>query len=142
MENGHNGGGLANVLSNRPLVVGALFLGTYFVPFLVFIGVALAYYFKRHEEEEWEPSHFSYLIRTFWIAVGIPFVVVIVAFAATVIASLSGINVDVEDVGVTTVAVVLTVMVPVLILCGVRIVLSLMKSVSQKPMPNPGSWLV
>ena len=142
MENDHNGGGLANILSNRPFIVGALFLGTYFVPFLVFIGVALAYYFRRHKEDEWEQSHFTYLIRTFWMALAIPIAMFLTALAGALIAAALGINVDGEDVGAVTVIVLVLAMIPVLILCGVRIVLSLMKSVSHKPMPHPTSWTV
>ena len=142
MENGGNGGALTSVLSNRPFIVGLLFLGTYFVPFLILIGVALAYYFKRHDEEDWEPSHFRYLIRTFWIAVGVPIVVTLFAFGGVLFAAFSGIHVDAEDVGATTVIVLVVVMIPIFILCGVRIVLSLMKSIAHKPMPNSRAWLV
>ncbi|NNK45229.1 MAG: hypothetical protein HKP43_01215 [Altererythrobacter sp.] len=124
------------------MIVGALFLGTYFVPFLALIGVALAYYFERHDEEEWEPSHFRYLIRTFWIAFLTPLVIVVIALVASIFAETAGLNFDFDDVATVTGISLLIIMLPILIFCGVRIVLSLMKSVSHKPMPSPQTWLL
>jgi hypothetical protein len=53
MTQGHNGSSwLADLMSNRPFIVGALFLGTYFAPFLILIGFPLALVFQRRPEEE------------------------------------------------------------------------------------------
>ena len=142
MAQGHNGSGWLNeTLSNRPFIVGMLFLSTYFVPFLVLIGVALAYIFRREPEEEWEASHFEFLIRTFWL----PLLVAVTFFAGAAIfaaaATFLDLHFDSGDVLIATLFLLLLVMIPLLVFCGVRIVLSLMKSVAHKPIANPKSWL-
>ena len=142
MAEGHNRyNWLADTLSNRPFIVGALYLGTYFVPFLILIGVALAYVFKREPEEEWEASHFEFLIRTFWLPVLAlaAFLVGLVAFAY--VGSIRDLPISDDDAVFAIVVAMLTVMVPVLVFCGVRIVLSLMKSAAHKPITNPKGWL-
>jgi len=142
MTQGHNGSGwLTEALSNRPFIVGLLFLGTYFVPFLVFIGVVLAYIFKREPEEEWETSHFEFLIRTFWlpILVSITFFAGVMVFAG--IASILDLYIDSEDAFFATIFVFLLILLPLLVFCGVRIVLSLMKSAASKPIAHPKGWL-
>jgi uncharacterized membrane protein len=104
--------------------------------------VALAYYFRRHPEEEWEDTHFVYLIRTFWFALAVPLGVLMLILGTLVIARISGFNIDAENLGSGTAIGLVIVMVPVLILCGVRTILSLMKSIANTPMPNPKAWLV
>ena len=141
-QQGHNKANwLADTLSNRPFIVGSLFLATYFVPFLVLIGVALAYIFKREPEEDWEVSHFEFLIRTFWLPIIVTGAfllgVAIFAVAATVLE----LPLDDEDAFLGIGLILLFVLVPLLVFCGVRIVLSLMKSVAHKPINNPKGWL-
>jgi len=140
---GRNGSNwLTEIFANRPFIVGALFLGTYFVPFLVLIGLALAYVFKRNPEEDWEESHFLYLIRTFWIAVLGLVAVAILSALGIWFWSLSSKSVDFGEFALGFVVPMVVTGVPLLAFCGVRIILSLMRSASHRPMPNPSSFLL
>jgi uncharacterized membrane protein len=51
---------------NRPVIVSGLFLLSVVSGLTLIIGVILAYTWKG-EAEEWERSHFHYLILTFWM---------------------------------------------------------------------------
>ena len=143
MTNGNNGGNwLTETLANRPFVVGALFLGTYFVPFLVLIGLALAYYFRRSPEEDWEQTHYSYLIRTFWIGFLSAALVFLLSALGLLIWQQIGGNWDGDLVFFSVFFPLVIVMIPLLVFCGVRVVLSLMRSAAHKPMPRPETWLL
>jgi uncharacterized membrane protein len=140
---GHNGGNwLTDTLSNRPLIVGALFLGTYFAPFLILIGLALAYVFKRDPEEEWEMSHFQYLIRTFWIVILGTVIALVLAVISVFAIEYFEAALDYDSPFLGALAVLAIVMVPLLVFSGVRIVISLMNSAAHRPMPNPKTWLL
>ena len=142
MTQGHNQANwLADTLSNRPFIVGALFLGTYFVPFLILIGVALAYVFKREPEEEWEASHFEFLIRTFWLPVLVAATFLIGASIFAIAATLLDLPFDGDDAMLIIGLAMVVILTPLLVFCGVRIVLSLMKSAAHKPITNPKGWL-
>lgn len=141
MPSGHNGSNwLTETFTNRPFIVGAMFLGTYFVPFLVLIGLALAYYFKRNPEEDWELSHFRYLIRTFWIAIFGAMIVLALSILGLWVWQQSGKTVGGDEVLMGLLIPLFVAMAPLLVFCGVRIVLSLMRAASHKPMPKPETW--
>ena len=55
---------------NGPTVVSLLYLATYFTVFSALVGVILAYAWRRQTVPAWQPSHFTYLIRTFWLGLG------------------------------------------------------------------------
>ena len=144
MEPGHNrSGGLADIMSNRPLIVGLLFIGTYFAPFLILIGLPLAYVFRNRPEEEWEQSHFQYLIRTFWLA--ILFLVVAaalgigVAWIAERVEALPALKDGVTALGFLYLLAVAGI---ALAYSGIRVIVSLMKSAIRAPVANPKSWFI
>ncbi|MEM9084831.1 MAG: hypothetical protein AAGB23_02790 [Pseudomonadota bacterium] len=137
MSQGHNGSSwLADLMSNRPFIVGALFLGTYFAPFLILIGFPLALIFQKRPEEEWEQSHFTYLIWT------IIYAAMVAAFG--VMAGVAVFLVMGEGGNTTFVLAVLAFLLGGLILayCGVRVLISLMKSASRVPMIKPKTWWI
>lgn len=141
MEPGHNRpGGLADILSNRPLIVGLLFIGTYFAPFLILIGLPLAYVFRNRPEEAWEDSHFVYLIRTFWQT--LLFIVVAVAAIAAVAALVELGNVSLGGAEAFGILYLFIVGGIALAYCGVRIIISLMKSALRVPLDRPRTWLI
>lgn len=144
MDPRHNQpGGLADLMSNRPLIVGLLFLGTYFAPFLILIGLPLAYVFQRRPEEEWEQSHFQFLIRTFWIALGLLALASIAALGLAFVMDQTKGSYSGESVGAfALVAYALVVGGLALAYSGVRIIVSLMKSAKRTPIPNPTAWLI
>lgn len=137
MSQGHNGSNwLADLMSNRPFIVGALFLGTYFAPFLILIGFPLALVFRKRPEEEWETSHFTYLVRTVYHAAAIAALGILLALAAYFALG------DGDEANVVMVALALIFGGALLAYCGVRVLISLMKSASRIPMSNPKTWWI
>ena len=111
---------------NRPSIIAMLYLLSFLTGGLTsIIGVVLAYVWQSQPHEDWESSHYKYLIRTFGILIGdallclgmvmsfkplLMFLGVVIAFA-------------------------------ILIVVIVRCVLSLVSAQKRLPMPNPDSWL-
>lgn len=112
------------------------------MPLLVFIGVALAYYFKRRPEEDWEESHFQYLIRTFWVLILVPVTLTAMVALLFVAAEFSDAGISDNDATFALATTFIVSGVVMLLIAGVRTILSLMKSASHTPMPDPKSWLV
>ena len=104
---------------NRPTIVSLLYLSSFLLGVTALIGVVLAYVWKGEPHEEWQASHYAYLIRTFWLGLlgsilGIILVIVLIGFL---------------------------ILPAVAVLVIVRCVLSLVKAQKQEPMPNPDTWL-
>ena len=123
-------------MSNRPFIVGALFLGTYFAPFLILIGFPLAFVFKARPEDDWEESHFDYLIRTVFIAALIAATAVILALSFHFTLG------DIDEIPLVYGAIAVIAAGLVFALCGVRVLISMMKSASHVPIANPKTWLI
>ena len=105
--------------ANRPSVISLLYLGSFITGITGIIGIILAHVWQGENQEAWMSSHYSYLIRTFWIG-----------FAASLVAA------------VLSVVLIGFLMFPVIaIWMGVRSVLSLMKAQKQEPMPDPQTLL-
>jgi uncharacterized membrane protein len=51
---------------NGPTIISLLYLSSLIFGVTAIVGLVLAYVW-RGEAEEWEESHYSYLIRTFWL---------------------------------------------------------------------------
>ena len=54
---------------NRPTIIGLLYAASYVTGITAIIGVVLAYVWKGESHLPWEGTHYTYLIRTFWIGV-------------------------------------------------------------------------
>ncbi len=54
---------------NRPTIVGLLYLASCITGVSAIIGVVLCYVWQSEQLEPWEATHYTYLIRTFWIGV-------------------------------------------------------------------------
>lgn len=54
---------------NRPTIVGLLFLASYLTGISAIVGVVLAYVWKGEPHQPWEATHYTYLIRTFWLGI-------------------------------------------------------------------------
>ena len=121
-----------------------LYLLNIFVGFSVFVGLVLADVWRGEAETQaWEKTHYSYLIRTFWIGAA-----VFVGTFVLLIGSMVGLAWDqavqsepaeagffLGFVGVIGVWLMSAVW-----FC-IRCVLSLVKAADGKPMPRPGTWL-
>lgn len=105
---------------NRPTIVALLYLaGMVTGGITAIIGLVLAYVWTGDRHEPWEATHYTYLIRTFWLG-----------FAASVI-------------GVMLVLVFIGRM--LLPIVGawvlVRTILSLVKAQKRAPIPDPRTFL-
>ncbi|GAD48682.1 hypothetical protein NT2_04_00930 [Caenibius tardaugens NBRC 16725] len=105
---------------NHPTIISLLYLSSCVLFVTGLIGLVLAYVWKGEPHEEWETSHYAYLIRTFWIGligsfVGVLLMIVLIGFL---------------------------VLLAVAVIVVVRCVLSLVNAQKQQPMPNPDTWLI
>lgn len=105
---------------NRPTIIGLLYLGTYLTGISGIIGVVLAYVWRGEPHEPWEATHYTYLVNTFWISLGLSvlgFITLIVGIGFLILFA----------VGVWGL---------------VRVILSLINAQKRAPMPNPGSLFI
>ena len=104
---------------NQPTIISLLYLSSFILGITSIVGVVLAYMWKAEPKEEWEVSHYQYLINTFWIGL----------------------------VGSIISVVLMIVLIGFLLLLAVaawvvvRCVLSLINAQKREPMPNPGTLL-
>jgi uncharacterized membrane protein len=135
------------VTMQRPTIVAGLYLANIVLGFSVFVGLVLAYVWRNDpESQEWERSHFTYLIRTFWIGAA-----VFLAMFGLWFAAIFGIVMDQElqagqaDPPAAGFFLSFFGVILVWLLCAVwffiRCILSLVRAADYKPMPNPGTWL-
>ncbi len=112
-------GNMAGVDSNRPVVVGALYLASFLTGITGLVGVVLAHIWEGEARGTWAESHYTYLIRTFWISViaGIAAFLLMFVLVGFLLFPL------------------------IAIWFGVRSVLSLVKASKQEPMPDPKTLL-
>ena len=104
---------------NQPTIISLLYLSSFILGVTAIVGVVLAFVWKDQPKADWEASHYTYLINTFWIGlIGslVSFVLMIVLIGFLLIVAVG-------------------------ILVVVRSVLSLINAQKQAPMPNPGTWL-
>jgi uncharacterized membrane protein len=120
---GHTRPGATPVTSsfdfNQPTIVSLLYLSSFILGVTSIIGVVLAYVWKGEAKEEWEVSHYEYLINTFWIG-----------FVGSVV-----------SVALMIVLIGFLLLPAVIVLVVVRCVLSLINAQKREPMPNPRTLL-
>lgn len=104
---------------NQPTIINLLYLGSFFTGVSGLVGIVLAHVWQGENGEDWAQSHFTYMIRTFWIG-----------FVATIISFL-----------LMIVLIGFLLMPVVAIWFGVRSVLSLVKAQKREPMPDPETLL-
>lgn len=127
---------IADTFGIRPFIVAALCLSSFFLPVMLIVAIPLAFIFRREPAEEWELSHYRYQIRTFFLALGMSVlgVIIFVVFLA----------VFVETGSVAApplLMLILPVMLAALAQFGVRSVLSMVRAVARQPMPKPKTLL-
>lgn len=101
---------------NQPTIIAALYLGSFITGFSGLIGIVLAHVWESDNSEEWAASHFTYLIRTFWIGL-----------IATIILAITIIG-------------FVVIWLPWIWMI-VRSVMSIVKAQKQEPMPDPKTLL-
>lgn len=104
---------------NNPTIISLLFLGSFVTGLTGLVGIVLAYVW-RDDQEAWAASHFTYLIRTFWIGLLASIVSAILVF----------------------VLIGIPMMFAVAVWFGVRSVMSIVKAQKREPMPDPETlWI-
>lgn len=104
---------------NRPTIIALLYLASYVTGITGLVGVVLAYIWRGEAHQPWEATHYTYLIRTFWIGV---------------IASVLGIVTVIVGVGFLILG-------AIGLWWGVRTVLSLISAQKREPMKDPETLL-
>ena len=110
---------VAGFAFNRPTIISLLYLASPLLGVTAIVGVVLAYVWRGEPHEDWESSHYTYAIHTFWLAL-IGTVVSLVLMLALI--------------GFLTI-------VAVGVLALVRSVLSLVNAQRRQAMPSPQTWL-
>ena len=100
-------------------VVYILYIASMFLPFLILVGIVVAY-INRGKAGGWVDTHYTWLIRTFWI--GLLFIAVSIILA------------------IVAVGLLLMVVMPIWVI--VRCVVGLQAANREEPIKNPESWLV
>lgn len=105
---------------NRPTIVGLLYLAVYITGGITgLVGVVLAYIWRGEAHQPWEATHYTYLIRTFWI---------------WVVANILGGITVIVGVGFLILGIIW-------IWWGVRAVMSLINAQKREPMKDPETLL-
>ncbi len=127
--------GMNDPLGNRPLIVGVVLLASFLMPVMAIVGLVLAYIFRRDPAEEWEASHYQYLVRTFWIACGIAAVFGLIGLGLINLTSNhSGISGLIFLLGIIGAG-------AVTVFFAVRVVMSIIRANARQPMLRPTALL-
>ena len=141
----------AGVTLQRPIIVSALYLLGMMNGVTVLIGLILAYVWRGEDGPEWENTHFTYLIRTFWIVFWGTIALVVGLLVVAVIAAATQAGADPDAINPVSddppagvmLAVVIAAFAGVLLFVWscVRSIISLAKAASRRPMPRPRTFL-
>ena len=101
---------------NHATIVSLLYLLSFVTGITGLVGIVLAHVWQGEHRGDWQESHLTYLIRTFWIGL-------IVSVVLTI----------------TMIGIFLLFLPAVWV--GVRSVMSLVKAQRREPMPDPKTWL-
>ncbi|MGH6781221.1 MAG: DUF4870 family protein [Sphingomonadaceae bacterium] len=104
---------------NHPTIVALLYLASFVIGITGLIGIVLAYVWRGEAAGGWEASHYTFHIRTFWIAL-------IAGFISAVLTI-----VLIGFIGLFAVAIWVI----------IRSVLALLAAQKRQPIANPESWL-
>ena len=130
----------------RPIIVAALYLLTLFTGFSVLVGLILAYLWRGEEETAgWENTHFTFLIRTFWIGFWVAILMAVALIGTTAVLSFSSPEHIAWQPEHSTMSVLvfggLALWFAMCVWFFVRTIRSVANAASQKAMPNPKTWL-
>ncbi|MEL7687016.1 hypothetical protein AAG596_06800 [Citromicrobium bathyomarinum] len=153
--NGEGAGGAepdTGVTLYRPIIVAILYLANLFTGFSVLIGLILAYVWRNDwDVTEWEETHFTYLIRTFWIGFWVCLLVfggvIALAVATTAgpaFADQTAIDAAPHEPPAGIIAAIfggVGIGFLMFVWYCVRSILSLANAANRRPMPRPKTWL-
>ncbi len=128
----------------RPVIVAGLYLLNIVLGFSVFIGLILAYVWRGEEETlAWEQTHYTYLVRTFWIGVAVwAATACLFAVSFGLVFGQGGGPEAVPPPGFfLTVFGAMIVWLLSAVWFFARSLLALVRAINCKPMPRPWTWL-
>lgn len=130
------------VTLQRPVIVALLYLLNVVLGITVFVGLVLAYVWRAEPDTaEWERSHYTYLIRTFWLALAAAGLLALgLIVTAIAMAGLTGQS-DPPAAFFGAVFGWMALWIVLAIWTLVRSILSLVRAGERKPMPNPRTLL-
>lgn len=105
---------------NGPTIVALCYLGGFITGISGLVGIVLAYIWRGEARPEWEKSHFTFQIRTFWIAL---------------IGSFVGAILSIIGIG-------LLILLAITVWVVVRCVVSLLRAQRGEAMADPQSWMI
>lgn len=105
--------------TNRPTIVSLLYLASFVTGITGLVGIVLAHIWQGESDEPWMRSHYTYLIRTFWIGL----IASVIAFV------------------LSFVLIGLLLFPLIAVWFGVRSVLSMVRAQKREPMPEPETLL-
>ena len=104
---------------NQPTIISLCYLASFITGITGLVGIVLAHVWQHENQPSWAASHFTYLIRTFWLG-----------FVGFVVS------------GILSIVIIGFLLMPIVaVWVGVRSVLSLIKAQRQEPMPDPETLL-
>lgn len=129
---------------SRPMIIGLLYLLSIVVVFSPIVGVVLAYIWRGDgQSQQWEDTHFTYAIRTFWISLIMAIALIIVWFGILFSMMPSGPRTEEQPdfffFGGFFIAFASWAL--LLVWFYVRTALSVARAAKEQPMPKPQSWL-
>ena len=136
----------------RPIIVAILYLANLFTGFSVLIGLILAYVWRNDRDvTEWEETHFTYLIRTFWIGFWVCLLVFggLIALAVATTAGPAFADQTAFDAAphgppagiIAAIFGGIGIGFLMFVWYCVRSILSLANAANRRPMPRPKTWL-
>lgn len=104
---------------NQPTVISLCYLASFATGITGLVGIVLAHVWQSDNRANWAASHFTYLIRTFWIGLLASLVATVLSF----------------------VLIGFLLFPLIAVWFGIRSVMSLLKAQKQEPMPDPQTLL-
>lgn len=105
---------------NRPTIISLLYIAGLVTGITGLVGVVLAYVWRNEAHEPWEATHYTYLIRTFWIALA---------------ASVVGVITTIIGIGILL-------LIAITVWVVVRSIVSLLNAQKRIAMPDPQTFLI
>ena len=132
------------VTVQRPTIIGILYIANLFTGFSVLVGLVLAYVWRGEKDTaEWEKTHFTYYIYTFWIGFAL-FMLTFVGWFAVIFGA-AAMQAGTNQPPLPSFFIVIFGGFFVWMLAAAwfvtRCILSLIKSGKREPMPRPTTWL-
>ncbi len=132
------------VLLYRPTIIAMLYIANFMLGFSVLVGVVLAYVWRSEAKtQEWEKTHFTYHIRTFWMGL-VVFLFTITGYFVMIFGTFAQQSMNPEPPPPWFFALFFGFFFVWLLAAAwflIRCIMPLVRVGKQQPMPKPRTWL-